>query len=178
MSPRSRLLALVATALGVWLTRGQLVTTNEALVVSPVLRVASVGSRLPRSADSSGSPRVAQSLPVRASLEEGLSDPFALPRVAVKVPPPPAPIVIASVQPGPPAPPPAPRVPYRFVGLLSENGKSPSVYLALGEKLIEARSGDVLEGGFQLKSITTKELSFLHQQSNMTVRLAVDGEPL
>jgi len=177
MSPRSRLLALVATALGVWLARGQLVTTNEAHIVSPVLRVPNVGSRLPRSADPAGSPGMAQ-LPMRASLEEGLSDPFALPRVVVKAPPPPAPVVIASVQPGPPAPPPAPRLPYRFVGLLSENGKSPSVYLALGEKLIEARSGDVLEGGYQLKSITTKELSFLHQQSNLTVRLAVDGEPL
>jgi hypothetical protein len=62
--------------------------------------------------------------------------------------------------------------------LLSENGKPASVYLALGETLIDARPGDVLEGGYQLKSLSAKELTFLHQQSNLTVRLAVDGEPL
>jgi ABC-type enterochelin transport system ATPase subunit len=69
-------------------------------------------------------------------------------------------------------------VPYRFVGMLTENGKPSSVYLSLGATLIDARPGDVLEGGYQLQSITARQLNFLHQQSNLTVPLTVDGEPL
>ena len=192
MSPRSRLLALATTALGLWLARGQFVTTDDALGVSPVRRAAGADARPPsanananatvNASSDTGLPRTAPTLPtlpMRQVLAGTGADPFAAPRVAVKAPPPPPPVVVASPSPPPPPPPPpAPRVPYRYVGMLSEKGQAAGVYLALGDKLIDARPGDVLEGGYQLKSISATELLFLQSQSQLTVRLAVDGEPL
>jgi hypothetical protein len=67
-----------------------------------------------------------------------------------------------------------PTLPYRFVGLLDE-GKAakPRVFLALGDKLIVADTGQVLEGGFRLDSISGQELVFTHMQQQKTLHLSV-----
>ena len=68
-------------------------------------------------------------------------------------------------------------MPYRFFGALLEKGQPASVFLGLGEKLIQARVGDTLDGGYRLESIAPRELTFKHLQMNVTVRMAVDGDP-
>ncbi len=91
-------------------------------------------------------------------------------------PPPPAPPPVAHVPPPPPPPPPPPTLPYRFVGLLDDpQADKPRVFLAVGDKLIVASPGDVLEGGFVLEHIGAHELDFLHVQRGVKVRLAVSG---
>jgi hypothetical protein len=179
MKPSARLIALGATAMGLWLARGQLVSTDDVLAVAPARRTAAA-PRTDVGTNGESSSRTGPALPARAALERESADPFALPRVAVKPLPPAPPPPPPAPPPRPPAPAPAaaPRVPYRFVGMLTENGKPSSVYLSLGATLIDARPGDVLEGGYQLQSITARQLNFLHQQSNLTVPLTVDGEPL
>jgi hypothetical protein len=116
----------------------------------------------------------------RASMAlDAAADPFA------PLPPPAPPRVARAaavaaevpVAPPPPPPPAPPRLPYRFVGLLAEAGQPATVFLALGEQLIQARAGETLEGGFRLESIAARELVFLHLQRNLTVRLPVEGEP-
>jgi hypothetical protein len=51
----------------------------------------------------------------------------------------------------------------------------PRVFLALGEKLLVASPGDVLEGGFRLESIGAQELVFIHLQQNVSVKLSATG---
>jgi hypothetical protein len=50
------------------------------------------------------------------------------------------------------------------------------VFLAVGDKLIHARAGELLEGGYRLESISAKELVFVQLQQNLTLRMSVDGE--
>ncbi len=91
-------------------------------------------------------------------------------------PPPPPPPVMAPPPPAPPPPPPPPVLPYRFVGLLDDKGAvKPRVFLSIGDKLLIASAGDVLEGGFRLDAISAQELIFTHIQNNVTLRLDVQG---
>jgi hypothetical protein len=93
-------------------------------------------------------------------------------------PPPPAPPPVVAPPPPPPAPPPPPTLPYRFVGMLDDpSGKRQRVFLSLGDKLLVAGPGDVLEGGFRLDSIGAQELVFVHVQQNVSVRLSATGGP-
>jgi hypothetical protein len=91
-------------------------------------------------------------------------------------PPPPPPVVVVPAPRPPPPPPPPPTLPYKFVGLLddAQTGK-PRVFLSLGEKLLVASPGDVLEGGFRLDSIGAQELAFTHMQQNISLKLSVAG---
>ena len=142
-------------------------------------------SRLPRAPG----PRIAAATPApehadataapRGKLPEtARSDAFASRAWLAPPPPPPPPAPqpppTPTPPPPPPAPPPLPTLPYRFVGLLDE-GKAgrPRVFLALGDKLIVADTGQVLEGGFRLDSISGQELVFTHVQQSTTLRLSV-----
>ena len=59
----------------------------------------------------------------------------------------------------------------------TKKGQPASVYLSLGDKLIQARAGDTLEGGYRLDKIAPRELTFVNLQQNVTVLMPVDGEP-
>ena len=78
-----------------------------------------------------------------------------------------------------PASRPTPRrpLPYRFYGVYNEPGKPAMVFLGLGGALLHARAGDTLEGGFRLEAIGRRELSFVHLQQNVTLRMPIDGDP-
>jgi hypothetical protein len=84
----------------------------------------------------------------------------------------------ASLPPPPPAAPVVPPLPYRFVGLLDEAQPGGArVFLAVGDKLLVAGPGDVLDGGFRLDEIRATELVFTHVQLGRTVRLPLAGVP-
>ncbi len=72
-------------------------------------------------------------------------------------------------------PPPEPplQLPYKYLGMHAEQGASPSVFLVLGERLIVARSGDAVEGGFRLDAVSAAELTFVHVERNVTLHLSV-----
>lgn len=73
----------------------------------------------------------------------------------------------------PPAEPPL-QLPYKYLGMYADQGAaSPSVFLVLGERLIVARPGDMVEGGFRLDAVGAAELTFVHVERNMTLRLSV-----
>ncbi len=186
MTPRTRLFGLLGLAAALWFTRDALLPAGEAppdrsRSRPPAPRSAPVATGAPAAASADDSPRGVAALVLRGPVEAGSRhDPFAAPR-PVAAPAKPAigrgPVDAAPPPSPPPPAPPPPRLPYRFVGGLSEKGQPPSVYLTLGDKLIEARAGDTLEGGYRLDKITPRELTFIHLQQNLAVRLAVDGEP-
>lgn len=175
-----RLGALVAVALALWAWRatndgdGGVVqaasrASRDATVAAPRTRVpepglddlcivpAALPQRTPFAALVTGSP---------------FSEPPPPParRVArVELPPPPVAIE--------PPPPPPLKLPYRFYGVYNEPGKPAMVFLGLGGALLHARAGDTLEGGFRLESIGRRELSFVHLQQNVTLRMPIDGDP-
>ena len=62
--------------------------------------------------------------------------------------------------------------------MYAEKTGAPSVFLAIGERLIVAKSGDTVEGGFRLQTVSARELTFVHVQQNVTLRMSVDGGPL
>jgi hypothetical protein len=177
MSPRLRLLALVGAAAALWFARDALLPTG----------VAEADGSRPRTALRGAAPRavtlasgeictVPSVLPERGRFDAAFAkNPFALPQVAAKALPP-APVVAAFV--GPPLPPPPPQLPYRYLGALNEKGQVASVFLMLGDKLIIAKAGDTIDGGYRLEGIAPRELTFLNLQQNLTVRMPVDGESL
>lgn len=186
MKPRTRLIALLGLAVALWWARSLLLPAggsgggNETVGGRP--RVAGLATRtsplasLPTAADVC---TTAAALPLRELLDAGShADPFTPPQVVVVQA---APVVQAFVGPPPPPPPrpppPPPRLPYRLLGVLNEKGQPGVVYLALGDKLIQAQAGDTLEGGYRLENVGPRELIFLNLQQNLTVRMAVDGEP-
>lgn len=108
-------------------------------------------------------------------------DAFGTRNWLVPPPPPPkaapAPVEVVAAPVAPPPPPP-PTLPYRFVGMLAgEPAGRPQVFLALGEKLLVAAPGDVLDGGFRLETIRNTELVFTHVQQGLTVRMPLSGVP-
>jgi hypothetical protein len=184
VKPPPRLLWLLALAVGLWFARERLLpsdvveadTTRARPSAGATPRPAPARSFDPASAEVCATPAV---MPERGPIAaDGAGDPFTPPRPVESRKPPVAVVVQAPLAPPPPAPPPPLRVPYKLLGALSEQGASSSVFLALGNAVITAKAGDVLEGGFRLESITPRELTFLHLQLNQTVRLPVDGDPL
>ena len=174
---RWRLLALLAVALGLWLLR-------DSFLADPVARPGSRAGAALASPARSIVPSledlcvVPAALPRRPTLLAGgeanpfVEPPVALARRAPKAEPPPAP----GPAPEPPPPPP-PKLPYRFYGVFNEPGQAPMVFLGLGNALIHARAGDTLEGGFRLDGIARRELTFVHIQQNLTLRMPIDGDP-
>jgi hypothetical protein len=131
-------------------------------------------------------PAAAQALTLRDTINVAASrNPFdANPWVVKREPPkaasavPAPPPVIEVKAPAPPPPSPPLQLPYRFLGTYAEKSDSPSVFLALGERLIVAKAGDALDGGFRLEAVSPRELTFVHIQQNVTLRLSVTGGPI
>lgn len=173
-----RLVALVAVALALWAWREARVGETIVRAVPRAAATVPVAARAPVPEPGADALCVVPAaLPQRrpfAALAAG--SPFAEPpaaparRVArVEAPPPPP------VSEPPPAPP--PKLPYRFYGVYNEPGQPAMVFLGLAGALLHARVGDTLEGGFRLESIGQRELSFLHLQQNVTLRMPIAGDP-
>jgi len=176
MSSRARLLVLVSLALAIGFGRDALLKGmgSRAKPAAPASTAAGLSTRAAAAAIEAAICTTPQSLPRRGLFHTALADPFSLPQRESPRAPPAAPVV--AVVPSPPPPPAAPRLPYRYYGTVKERGLPPSVFLALGGSLIQAKAGDVLEGGYRLESIAPHELVFVHLQQNLTLRLGVDGE--
>jgi hypothetical protein len=87
----------------------------------------------------------------------------------VKVPPPPPPAL-----PPPPPPPPeptAPPFPYAFVGSYAPEGGRPVFFLTRGDRVIDARVGDKLDGVYQLESAAGGQLVFVYLPLNVRQNL-------
>lgn len=178
MTPRLRLLLLVAAVVALWWVREP---GTDDLVA---------GARGPRARAVAAPPADLCTTPAQVPertvlVARGTRDPFTGQSLAAAAPaartraaaPAPVAVVVAAPPPPPPPPPaPLPRVPYRFVGLLQEKGTASSVFLALGPSLVTARAGDTLDGGFRLDALTTRELTFTHLATQKTVRMAIEGE--
>jgi hypothetical protein len=77
--------------------------------------------------------------------------------------------------PAPPPPPPlptAPPLPYTFVGSLAPGGDPPVFFLAHGDRVIDARVGDRLDGVYQLESAADGQLVFVYLPLNVRQSLA------
>lgn len=120
----------------------------------------------------------AQALAIRSTVSVAASrNPFEAKPWVIKREAPKAVVAVAPIVVEPPAPPPAPplQLPYRFLGMYADKTGPPSVFLSLGERLIVAKSGDLVEGGFRLETVSARELTFVHVQQNVTLRMSVDG---
>jgi hypothetical protein len=189
---RKRLLLALAAGCGLW---------SAWIVFKPADVVAPEGARRTRAAAIPGHAaptlraHTSSATPARQAAAHTLelrntvamtaeSDPFSAKPWVVKREPPkaaapaivvaPPPVVVA---PEPPAPPPL-QLPYRYLGTYAEKSGPPSIFLALGDRVIVAKLGDTVEGGFRLDAATNRELTFVHIQQNATLRLSVTGGSL
>ena len=176
-SSRIRLALLLALVPALWWWRDARMADSDVRAAPRASPVAGPASRAPVPGPGADDVCVVPAaLPQRAkfallSAAGPFSEPPApLPRQAARSEAPPP---VASE----PPPPPPPKLPYRFYGVYNEPGKPAMVFLGLGAALIHARAGDTLEGGFRLESIGRRELSFVHVQQNVTLRMPIDGEP-
>ena len=77
--------------------------------------------------------------------------------------------------PAPPPPPPeptAPPFPYTFVGSFAPEGDRPVFFLAHGDRVIDARVGDRLDGVYQFESAAGGQLVFVYLPLNIRQNLA------
>ncbi len=175
MNKRARLVTLIAAAAALWFARNALMAPGPTTADTPRLRAAlRVGGAVVTELCSTPG-----ALPARGRFGTAFGkNPFDASRPVAKAPVRPVLVLAGPPLPPPPPPPaPPPHLPYRYLGGLNENGQAASVYLGLGDKLIQAKAGDTLEGGYRLESIAARELTFLNLQHNLTLRLRVDGEP-
>lgn len=78
-------------------------------------------------------------------------------------------------QPPPPPEPTAPPLPYAFLGRFSPGGDSPVYVLARGDRVIQARVGDRLDGVYQLESADAAQLVFVYLPLNTRQFLKAGG---
>ena len=177
MTVRMRLLGGAALAVGLW---------SAWILYSPKDSAGPDTGRRARIAHRSAPPtparneagEPAQALAMRSTVAVAASrNPFEAKPWVIKREAPKAVVAVAPIVVEPPAPPPAPllQLPYRFLGMYAEKTGPPSVFLSLGERLIVAKSGDTVEGGFRLETVSARELTFVHVQQNVTLRMSVDG---
>jgi hypothetical protein len=77
--------------------------------------------------------------------------------------------------PAPPPPPPeptAPPFPYAFVGSYAHAGDKPVFFLSRGDRVIDARVGDRLDGVYQFESAAGGQLVFVYMPLNVRQTLA------
>lgn len=84
------------------------------------------------------------------------------------VPPPPPP----PAAPPPPPEPTAPPFPYSFIGSFTPEGHPPVFFLAHGDRVIDARVGDRLDGVYQFESAAGGQLVFVYLPLNIRQILA------
>lgn len=80
---------------------------------------------------------------------------------ASQLPPPPPPPPAVVVVPPPPEPPKAPPLPYRYLGLMDEDGTM-HIYLKKGENTVVTHVGDKLEDSYLVKRLDRNGITFVY----------------
>lgn len=190
-SSNKRLIVLVLVALGLWFFKDSFDTEP----VAPAKRASAkpartepaggaTANRTTRNSPPEDICTVPTELPLRtALLAKARANPFvAPPPPPVKMPKPiqsaPVVAVVPVVQTPASAPLPPPRLPYAYIGQFVDPGQPTTVFLTMGNALLNAHPGDTLDGGFRLESIGPRELVFLHVQRNVTLRMPIEGDRL
>ena len=73
----------------------------------------------------------------------------------------------------------APPNPYRFAGTVQHDGKR-KVFLMAGNRVVEAKEGELLEEGFRVKSVTSDVVTLIYEQipdTPVTIKLAFGEQP-
>lgn len=180
---RSRLLIGTALLVGAWSGWIALFGSSDELAEPTARRTAAARPAAARGTTPTDDVCENVVMPRRGRLSDTInSNPFGA------MPPPPVPVsrVVATVAVAPPPPPPPPPsapmlpprppLPYKYLGLLADpDGSRPQVFLLMGDKVLVARPGEVLEGGFRLDSIGARELRFVWPSDNSVLRLGIDG---
>jgi hypothetical protein len=107
------------------------------------------------------SPASALELPRRRTLRRQRGELFVTP-----APPPPPPQQV-QVQ-APPAPPPNP---YRFAGTVEQGGVT-RVLLVLGDRVFEAKEGEMLEQNFRVQSVTADAVTLVYVPLEAPISIA------
>lgn len=150
MTPRRRWALISIAAIG---------TAVAALFVSEDKQVAEVAAPVERAQNAPAKPAAAPpepistQLPVRAPIGRQRGDPFAARSWA----PPPKPQQQQAEAPK------APPNPYRFAGTVHHDGQR-KVFLLLGDRVIEAKEGEMLERGFRVKAVTDRAVTLIYEQ--------------
>ena len=165
MTPRRRWtvlsLAAIATAIAAWIVPED--SDRVAEVAQPVERTQTNTS----TASSKG---LGSQLPTREPIGRQRGDPFA-PRSWTA---PAKPQAQQAEAPKPPA------NPYRFAGTAQQNGVR-KVFLLLGDRIVEAKEGEMLEQGFRVKSVSTDAVVLIYEQipdAPVTYKLAFGDPPV
>ena len=89
---------------------------------------------------------------------------WVVPKPAPPPPPPPPP--------EPPPPPTAPPLPFTFLGSYAPRGEKPVYFLARGDRVVDARVGDKLDGVYELESAAGGQLVFVYLPLDIRQHLA------
>jgi hypothetical protein len=118
------------------------------------------------SAPSRSSAAIPGNLPERDILHAQKADLFAPPYVAPPPPPPPPPLAAA---------PELPSNPYRFAGTAMQDGEV-KVFLASGDRVFEAKAGEMLDDFWRIKSVRPDSVMLLHVPTNVEQRVEIDSK--
>lgn len=170
MTPRRRWtlisLAATATAIAVWLGPEE----NDGRVADIAAPVERDRTQSRSAAARTQHQPVATQLPTRQPIGRQRGDPFS-PRSWT--PPPQQQLAQPAAAPQPPP------NPYRFAGTVQHDGKR-KVFLMAGNRVVEAKEGELLEEGFRVKSVTADAVTLIHEQipeTPMTIKLAFGETP-
>lgn len=164
-------LAVAGTALAIYGVWHGPENKRERQPKAPPAQVASPPPR-PGAASPAGPPPAAtETAPPSPSVESAPAqvDIFAV-RDWEPPPPPPPPPEAAP----PPPPPQAPPLPYHYLGRVEETGKATVFFLLRDERVIAARSGEVIDGQYRLGKLEGTQLQFLYQPMNIQQSLTVE----
>jgi hypothetical protein len=156
-------LAAMATAIAVWLGPED-DDSQVADIAAPVERDRA------QSPSAAARPQpLATQLPTRQPIGRQRGDPFSARSWA-------PPQQQQTQQAAAPQPPPNP---YRFAGTVQHDGKR-KVFLMAGNRVVEAKEGELLEEGFRVKSVTSDVVTLIYEQipdTPVTIKLAFSETP-
>jgi len=158
-------LAAMATAIAVWLGPED----NDGQVADVAAPVERDRTQSPSAAARAPQQPLATQLPTRQPIGRQRGDPFSPRSLA---PPP-------QQQPQQAAAPQPPPNPYRFAGTVQHDGKR-KVFLVSGNRVVEAKEGELLEEGFRVKSVTSDVVTLIYEQipdTPFTIKLAFSEQP-
>lgn len=107
---------------------------------------------------------------VRTEVNEPELDPFAGKSWYVAPPPPP----ISKVKEVPPAPS-APAFPYRYMGMMQEEGERVVVYLTQGNRTYSVYQGDTINNVYQVESIAGNQMVLTYLPLDIKQTLSIGG---
>ncbi|MDP3873585.1 MAG: hypothetical protein Q8Q80_13075 [Methyloversatilis sp.] len=169
---RGLIAALAATLAAVWYVAG-LDDAGDVEPATPDSRRLSSAARAVAAVGEAPGVLIADA-PVRAAAEIG-RDLFA---TYSFLPPAPSPAALAAAaaRKGPPPAPVAPPLPFRYQGKLMEEGGI-TVFLAQGERILPARTGDLLNNQYRVESVTATAITFMFEPLKQRQTLTIGSAP-